>query len=111
MVTENAREGPMKGKPWLLAVVTAGLTSHPATAADLKVLTAGAYKQALLAMQPAFEKESGHRLVIDNDTVGALVKRIDGGETFDIVVASPIAVDGMIKSGKVADGTRLNLAR
>jgi molybdate transport system substrate-binding protein len=43
--------------------------------------------------------------------VGALVKRIDGGETFDIVVASPAAVDGMIKSGKVADGTRRNLAR
>jgi molybdate transport system substrate-binding protein len=111
MLAENAREGPMKAKVLLPAVLAAGLALQSAGAADLKVLTAGAYKQVLLAMQPDFEKESDHRLVIDNDTVGALVKRIDGGETFDIVVASPVALDGLIKSGKVADGTRRNLAR
>jgi molybdate transport system substrate-binding protein len=101
----------MKARQLLPAVLAAGLALQPAGAADLKVLTAGAYKQALLAMQPDFERENSHRLVIDNDTVGALVKRIDGGETFDIVVASPVALDGLIKSGKVADGTRRNLAR
>jgi molybdate transport system substrate-binding protein len=101
----------MRAKLWLLAVLAAGLAIEPGLAADIKVLTAGAYKQVLLAMQPEFEKQSGHKLVIDNDTVGALVKRIDGGETFDIVVASPVALDGLIKGSKVADGTRQNLAR
>ena len=95
----------------LLLAALGGLAAQPAIAGDLKVLTAGAYKQVLLAMQPEFEKQSGHRLVIDNDTVGALVKRIDGGETFDVVVASPAGLDGLVKSRKVADGTRQNLAR
>jgi molybdate transport system substrate-binding protein len=88
----------------LLAVGTAG-------AADVKVLTAGAFKQIVLAMQPQFEKQTGHKLIVDNDTVGALVKRIEGGEAFDVVFVSPGAVDQLIAKGKVAAGTRTNLAR
>jgi len=37
------------------------------------VLTAGAYKPVLQALAPAFEQRTGHRLVVDNDTAGALV--------------------------------------
>src|ERR1700741_4782383 len=95
----------------MLAALATLLLAAPADAAEIKVLTAGAFKQVLLAVQPSFEKETGHRLVIDNDTVGGLVKRIEGGEAFDLVVASPAAVDGLIKSAKVADGTRQNLAK
>ena len=101
----------MRANLWPLAVLAAGLAAQPASAADIEVLTAGAYKPVLIAMQPDFEKETGHRLVIDNDTVGALVKRIEGGETFDVVVASPAGLDTLTKSGKVADGTRQSLAR
>jgi molybdate transport system substrate-binding protein len=74
------------------------------------VLSAGAFKQIVLAVQPAFEQQTGHRLVVDNDTVGALVKRIENGESFDVVFVSPAAADGLAKSGKVAGG-RVDLAR
>jgi molybdate transport system substrate-binding protein len=82
-----------------------------ATAADIKVLTAGAFKQIVVALAPEFEKASGHKLIIDNDTVGALVKRIDGGEAFDVTFLSPDAIDGLIKKGKVTDGSKVNIAR
>jgi molybdate transport system substrate-binding protein len=82
-----------------------------ATADDIKVLTAGAFKQIVVALAPEFEKASGHKLVIDNDTVGALVKRIDGGEAFDVTFLSPDAIDGLIKNGKVTDGSKINIAR
>ena len=63
-----------------------------ALAADVKVLTAGAFKQVLLAAQPAFEQRTGHRLLIDNDTAGGLQRRIGNGETFDVVVSSPASL-------------------
>ena len=49
-------------------------------AAEIKVLTAGAFKQVLLVLVPEFEKQTGHKVILDNDTVGALTKRIEGGE-------------------------------
>ena len=82
-----------------------------AQAADVKVLSAGAFKQVLVALAPEFERASGDKLVIDNDTVGALVKRIDGGERFDVTFLSPAAVDDLIKQGKVAAGSRVAIAR
>ena len=82
-----------------------------AACAEIKVLTAGAYKQVVLALQPAFEKETGHKLIVDNGTVGQLVKRIDDGEAFDVVVVSPGAIDDLIKKGKVAAGSQVVLAR
>jgi hypothetical protein len=36
-------------KLWLAPMFAVGIVLQPATAADLKVLTAGAYKQALIA--------------------------------------------------------------
>jgi len=48
---------------------------------------------------------------VENDTVGAVVKRIDGGASFDVVIVSPSAVDELVKSGKVTAGTRTDLAK
>jgi molybdate transport system substrate-binding protein len=74
-----------------------------ARAEALKVLTAGAFKQVLLAVVPQFEA-AGHEVQWDNDTVGALLKRIEAGESFDVVIAPPAALEALTKSGKVARG-------
>jgi molybdate transport system substrate-binding protein len=81
-----------------------------AQAAEVKVLTAGAMKQVVLALQPQFEK-LGHKLVVDNDTAGALQKRIEGGEAFDHVVVTPGVLERFAASNKIAPGSRVNLAR
>src|SRR5690349_6674693 len=93
------------------AVLAAMAFGGRAAAADIKVLTAGAFKQIVVALAPEFEKQTGHRLAIENETVGALVKKIEGGEAFDVTFLSPAAVDDLIKKGKVAEGSRVNLAR
>jgi len=82
-----------------------------ATAAELKVLTAGAFKPIVVALAPVFEQRTGHKLVIDNDTAGALQKRIAGGEAFDVVVLTPAAVEQLVKDGKVVAGSPARLAR
>jgi molybdate transport system substrate-binding protein len=82
-----------------------------AACAEIKVLTAGAFKQVLLAMLPEFERQSGHKVIVDNDTVGALTKRIEAGEAFDLAVLTPTAVDSLSKKGKLVPGSGRNLAR
>lgn len=82
-----------------------------ASAADLKVLTAGAFKPVVVALAPAFEQRTRHRLVIDNDTAGALQRRIGNGEAFDVVVLTPAALDQLASAGKVDAATSARLAR
>jgi molybdate transport system substrate-binding protein len=86
------------------------LSLTQANAAEIKVLTAGAYKQVVVALVPDFEKLTGHKVTVDNDTAGGLKKRIEGGETFDVTVITPTVIDDLIAKGKIAAGSRLNLA-
>src|SRR5262249_49808822 len=95
-----------------LAMVVMGAgVSRPAAAAEIKVLTAGAFKQVLLALVPDFERTTGHKVKVENDTVGALSKRIEGGEAFDLAVLTPAAVNDLSNKGKFVAGSRVNLAR
>jgi molybdate transport system substrate-binding protein len=87
------------------------LAAGPAASADIKVLTAGAMKSVVLALQSGFEAASGHRLVVDNDTAGGLTKRIEAGEAFDMAIITPSAIDGLIEKGKVVAGSRAAVAK
>jgi len=95
----------------LAMVVMAAGAPRGAAGAEIKVLTAGAFKQVLLALLPDFERASGHKVTVANDTVGALTKRIAGGEVFDLAVLTPKAVDDLAKEGKFVAGSRASLAR
>ena len=95
----------------LAAVLMAAGAPRDAGAAEIKVLTAGAFKQVVLALVPDFEKQTGHKVTVENETVGALTKRIEGGEGFDLAVLTPGAVDNLTGKGKFAAGSRTNLAR
>ncbi len=102
----------MRYKPLLLAGVTsAALWAGACPAAELKLLTAGAFKSTVLALLPEYERTSGNKVSVENDTVGALMKRIEAGESFDVVVMTPAAVDKLASEGKVISGSRTNLAR
>jgi len=96
---------------FLAGALGAALASTGAQALELKVLTAGAFNSAMVALVPEYEKASGNHVVIDYDTTGALVKRIEAGEAFDVVVTTPAAIDQLAATGKVVPGSRANLAR
>ncbi|HEX2653870.1 MAG TPA: molybdate ABC transporter substrate-binding protein [Xanthobacteraceae bacterium] len=87
-----------------------GILSN-ALASEVKVLTAGAFKQVVLALAPEFESQTGHKVVIQNETVGALVKRIGEGEAFDIAILSPGAIDDLAKNGKMTAGSKAVIAK
>jgi molybdate transport system substrate-binding protein len=103
----------MNSHIWRTLIVTAllaagGLAS--ASAAELKVLTAGAFRQVVVALVPAFEKQSGNTVVVENDTAGGLQKKIEGGEAFDVAVITPAVLKELTASGKIAAGSSVNVA-
>ena len=89
----------------VLFVLSAVLTA--ASAADLEVLTAGAMKPVLVEVIPGFQQDSKQTVNLDNDTAGALVKRIQGGAAFDVAVLTPAGIDELAKAGKVSPGVDL----
>ena len=93
---------------WLGCAVFA---TFAASAADIKVLTAGAFKPVVTAVVADFETQTGHKVVVENDTAGALLKRIGGGEAFDLVVLTPGALVELTQAGKIATGSTSKLAR
>ena len=95
----------------VVAIVFVFACATAADAAEVKILTAGAMKAVVLELVPQFEKESGHKAVVDNDTAGGLAKRIDAGEAFDVAVITPGVVNDLAAKKKVMTDGRANIAR
>ena len=76
----------------------------------LKLLVSGAFRVAALALVPAFEKRSGLRVEVTSDTAGALVRRIEGGQPFDVVVVNRDGLQRLVKGGAVAPDSTRDLA-
>jgi molybdate transport system substrate-binding protein len=88
------------------------MSQQTAQAADVTVISGGAFKQVLTPLAAQYEKESGNKVNVTYRTVGQHLKLIsDGGETFDVAVLTPEAIDGLAKEGKIVPGSRADLAR
>ncbi|WP_421994655.1 molybdate ABC transporter substrate-binding protein [Reyranella sp.] len=81
-----------------------------AAAADLKILSAGAYKAAAQEIAAAWTKTSGHTVTIENDTAGNLARRVAAGEYFDIVVLPPLVM-GPYLGSRLDESSAKELAR
>jgi molybdate transport system substrate-binding protein len=82
-----------------------------ASAAELKVLTAGAIKQVVVAMTPQYEAGTGNKIILENDTAGGIAKRIEGGATFDVVIMPPNLIAELVAKQKASAAGVVNLAR
>ncbi|HZP77580.1 MAG TPA: substrate-binding domain-containing protein [Pseudolabrys sp.] len=97
----------------LLALSAAVLccATDGARADTLTVLCSTGVKSVVEVLAPQFEKASGHKLNITYGASNLIVKDIDGGKAFDVVVVTPPLIKELIKSGKVVDGSAVNLAK
>ena len=77
---------------------------------ELKVFSTIAVQSALDALVPRFEAESGCRLALAWNTAPVLVKRLQGGETADVLILNRAGIDTMTRDGRVAAGSEATLA-
>ncbi|MBI2747252.1 MAG: substrate-binding domain-containing protein [Burkholderiales bacterium] len=94
-----------------LLLPTLALTATLAQADTIRVLTTGAFKQVVVALVPAFEARTGHKVEVQNDTAGALAKRIGAGESFDVLVLTPAGLKTLAAEGKVTASSVAPLAK
>jgi molybdate transport system substrate-binding protein len=87
------------------------ILASPVRAAELTVLTAGAFKSVATGLIPAFEASTGDKVILRADTVGGLIRRIDGGEAFDVVLISPSGLNELEKAEKIVSGSAVKLAK
>jgi len=87
-----------------IAVAAVIFVSHArnADAAEIKVLSAFGMPSVMEDLGPKFERATGHKLAISFATAGAAVKRAQGGEAADVVIAIRQGIDGLVQNGKVA---------
>jgi len=85
----------------------AGMTD----AAEIKVIASGGLKAAALELIPGFEQASGHRVITAWAGSVDIRRRMEAGETFDLVIMPGTFIDELIKLGKVVAGSRADLAK
>ena len=102
-------------KRYGMAAAAAGialmLTAGGASAAEITLLCSNALKSVLEELGPQFEKASGHKLKIEYGSTGPLKAQIEKGQAFDVAILGVDATDDLIKRGKLAAGTRADIAR
>jgi len=97
--------------PRLLHVLLLSLVTAIATAADIKVMSAGAVEPGLVPLAQAFERETGHRVQVGFATAPVLKQRLAAREVADILIAPPALVDEAVTADLAVAGERLLLGR
>lgn len=76
----------------------------------MKVFSTIAVQSSLEALLPQFERESGHSLDLTWNTAPALVKRLQEGETADVLILNRAGIDTMTRDGRILPGSEVTLA-
>jgi molybdate transport system substrate-binding protein len=89
------------------AVAAVLLFAHStfASAAEIKVFSTIGVQAALEELAPKFEKASGHKLTVTWGTAALLVKRVQAGETADLMILTKQSLDALTKDGKASAGS------
>lgn len=79
-------------------------------AAEIKVLSGAGMRPVMEDLGPKFERATGHKLAIAFAAANVVVKRIQGGESSDVVI-TPWGIEILAKDGKVMAGSMTLIAR
>jgi len=80
-------------------------------AAEVKVMAGAGMRAAFAELVPQFEHATGHKVVIQYAGGATFKKQIEAGEAFDLVIIDSNEVDDLIKQGRIARDTRVDVVR
>ena len=83
-------------------------TAH---AAEIKALGVVPLKTSIDVLAPQFERATGHKVAISYAGSSDLIKQFAAGESFDVALVWPAMIDRLLKEGKLATGSRADVAR
>lgn len=100
----------------VLASFCALASATAVRAADIKVVTSGAFTAAYLKLVPEYEHATHNKLVTEfgpsmGTTHNAIPLRLERGEEIDVVIMAAPALADLIKQGKVRADSRVDLVQ
>jgi molybdate transport system substrate-binding protein len=100
----------------LLFAACATQPASPPPGTEIRVITSGAFTEAYKQLVPAFEKQSGYKIVSAygasmGKAPDSIPSRLDRGEAVDVLIMAGPALDNLIAQGKVMPGSRVDLVR
>jgi molybdate transport system substrate-binding protein len=92
------------------------LLSVAAGAAEIRVITSGAFTEAYKQLIPIYEQATGHTVISSfgasiGNAPDSIPSRFARGEQFDLVILSESGLEALVQAGKVVPGSRVDLAR
>jgi molybdate transport system substrate-binding protein len=92
------------------------LTAATLCAAEIKVVTSGAFTAAFRELVPEYERATRNKIIMEfgpsmGTTHNAIPLRLERGETIDVVILAGPALTDLIKNGKVPAESRVDLAQ
>jgi molybdate transport system substrate-binding protein len=98
------------------AAIALALAAGAAFAAEVRVMTSGAFTAPYKELVPGFERATGHKVISaygasQGGAPDSIPNRLDRGEPVDVVILAGPALDGLIQKGKVVPGSRVDIVR
>ena len=95
-----------RGRIRSLALIGALLCAGTLRAADVKVVTSGAFTAAYLELAPEYERATHNKLVTEfgpslGTTHNAIPVRLDRNEAIDVVIMAAPGLEALIKKGQI----------
>ena len=87
------------------------LAGAPVQAAEITVLAGMGVVSGVRDLAPAFERMTGHKVVVRFEQTADLNQMINSGAPADIAALQPLQVDAFIKDGKMVAGTKTDFAQ
>ena len=109
----------LRSMSWLilgLSLALSILLCNVASAAEIRVITSGAFTEAYKQLIPMYEQASGHKVISAfgasiGNAPDSIPSRFARGEKFDIAILSEGGLEALVKEGKLSQGSRVDLAR
>jgi molybdate transport system substrate-binding protein len=95
----------------LLALLAPGTPIAGAHAAEIRLLTFSSSRPIFVDAAPAFERVSGHKLLISYGSVEPQRDQVAAGEPADVIISSRPLIDDLARRGRLAPGGTTDLAR
>ena len=97
--------------PGMIAVALLSAASLSASAAELKVISAGAVRGVVGGMIDDYSKTTGHKFDFTTGPTGFLRDTIASGKPADLIIASSPLMGELEKTGKMMPGSRVEIGR
>jgi molybdate transport system substrate-binding protein len=104
------RKGPVARLFSTTFLLMLGFFSSGAIAAELKLMASTGVYSVMQEVIPGFEAKTGAKVIASYDTSNIILKRVQSGESADLIILTRSAIDNLVRQGTVASNGVTDLA-